>query len=226
MRLWIDTDLQPDDLIALRCARRSPDVELVCISGVGVVPRPEERAGVDALLAIGPLTDLAPLAERGELPPLVVVMGGATRPVRYRGRERTIESNFGADPGAATTVVRSVRVRLVPLDATASVLLDDATERRLVGADPELGIAVARWRREMRADGVAEPELAVGLHDALAFLTLVDGSIAETQTMHVLVDADGTVHVDERGTEHDVVVAFDRDRAVERILTLFLDARR
>jgi inosine-uridine nucleoside N-ribohydrolase len=226
MRLWIDTDLQPDDLIALRCARRHPDVELAGVSGVGVPPRPADLAEIDALLAIGPLTSVAPLVERGEVPPPVVVMGGAVRPVVYRGRERDVESNFRADPAAAATVLGHVRTRLVPLDVTASVLLDDTMEQRLIDVDPELAIAVARWRRELRADGVGDPELAVGLHDALAFLTLVDDALFETQTMPLVVDTNGAVHVDQRGTEHDVVVGVDRERAVDRILTLFLDARR
>jgi inosine-uridine nucleoside N-ribohydrolase len=226
VRLWIDTDLQPDDLIALRCARRHPDVELVGLSGVGVPPRRADVADIDALLAIGPLTSLAPLAERGELPPLVVVMGGAVRPVVYRGRERSVESNFRADPAAAGTLLRHVRTRLVPLDVTASVLLDDTMEQRVVDADPELAIAVARWRRELRADGIGDPELAVGLHDALAFLTLVDGALFETQPMRLVVDDRGEVHVDDRGTEHEVVTAVDRERAVDRIVTLVLDARR
>ena len=88
MRLWIDTDIgdNPDDAVALLCARAHPDVDLVGVSTTGgrtewraelarqfvdvdVVAgeHPDElvarmrSASPDAVLAIGPLTNIAAL---------------------------------------------------------------------------------------------------------------------------------------------------------------------
>ena len=146
MRLWIDTDIgdNPDDAIALLCALVLPDVELVGVStvdgdvagraeyarallrNVGApvpllyagVPDPRAIATADAILAIGPLTNLARLVGLGvELPPLAV-MGGVVRPpVRHRGHDATVDHNFATDPYAAALVVHTAPdLLLVPLD--------------------------------------------------------------------------------------------------------------
>ncbi len=130
MRLWIDTDVgtNPDDAVALLCAAGHRDVELVGVSTVdgdtdwrAEIARtlvdapvvPGARLGVsdvaashaEALLAIGPLENVARLAAAGALPPRLGVMGGALRPVRHRGAEREVEHNFGTEPAAARAVI-------------------------------------------------------------------------------------------------------------------------
>ena len=91
MRLWVDTDAgdNPDDTIALWCAARADDVDLVGVSTVDgdvnrraafvrtLVPDVEVLAGppsldrlatVDVLLGIGPWTNVAQLADDGRAP--------------------------------------------------------------------------------------------------------------------------------------------------------------
>ncbi len=100
MRVWVDTDVgtDPDDAFALLCAAGHPDVELVGVSTVD--GDTERRAGIarrlvdapvvaghalradavraadpDAVLAIGPLTNLAVLLAAGVRPGHLSVMG-------------------------------------------------------------------------------------------------------------------------------------------------------
>src|SRR4051812_44316862 len=162
MRVWIDTDIgdDPDDAVALTLAVRHPAVDLAGIStvygdvedrarqaralldalgrpDVAVHPGPPpERAldDVDALLAIGPLTNVA--VHRSARPRLVA-MGGALGPLRHRGRTVEIEHNFAADPMAAATVLRDQsQLVLVPLDVTARLTCTDADVAALLTAAP------------------------------------------------------------------------------------------
>src|SRR5688572_1624388 len=122
MRVWIDTDVggDPDDAVALLGAAAHPDVELV---GVSTVDGDSERraaiarelvnapvvagealtaatvhdADPDAVLAIGPLTNIAQLIEGGYRPRRLAIMGGARRPVQHRRQMMTVEHNFGRD---------------------------------------------------------------------------------------------------------------------------------
>jgi inosine-uridine nucleoside N-ribohydrolase len=188
VRLWVDTDLHADDLLALRCARAHPAVELV---GVSVVdgpgdPLPVELPPVDALLAIGPLTNVARLLEAGATLPRLVVMGGALEPVPYKGRIYDVEHNFDRDPAAAATVLGSTRVTLVPLDVTAALRL--------------------------------EPDVTV--HDPVALLVAAGEPIATTAPTRLVVDATGRVDRNDRGREHDVVIAVDAEAALARIVAL------
>src|SRR6185436_10216977 len=58
-------------------------------------------SGAEALLAIGPLTNVAAVTVAGVRPPELTIMGGALRPVEHRGEVRTVEHNFASDPDAA-----------------------------------------------------------------------------------------------------------------------------
>jgi inosine-uridine nucleoside N-ribohydrolase len=144
VRLWIDTDVgtNPDDAVALLCAAGHRGIDLVGVSTVDgdtewraeiartlvdppVVPgarlraRDVAAAQPEALLAIGPLENVARLAAAGALPPRLGVMGGVLRPVRHRGAERDVEHNFGAEPAAARAVIgQTPGLLLCPLDVT------------------------------------------------------------------------------------------------------------
>jgi len=240
VRLWIDTDVgdNPDDAVALLCAAGHPDIELVGVSTTGgqtewraelarqlvdavVVPgeRPDVLASqfagarADALLAIGPLTNIAALSVvQPALPPLTV-MGGVIQPVRHRGRLRRVEWNFGRDPAATAAVLAAMGLTLVPLDVTVEMRVGPDIVAELVGRAPRLEPEVARW--------AAEHDDPVVLHDPLALLAAADEPFVTTERRRLSADPhDGTVRDASTAREHSVVVAVDAPAAVERVLQL------
>jgi inosine-uridine nucleoside N-ribohydrolase len=240
VRLWIDTDVgdNPDDAVALLCAEAHPDVELVGVSTTG--GRTEWRAALarefvaadviagehpdelarrlaaarpDAVLAIGPLTNVAALMVLGvPLAPLTV-MGGVLVPVRHRGRLRRVERNFSQDPSAAALVFAGTETTVVPLDVTVAMRLEPDVLDQLVAAAPKLVPEIERW--------IAEQDEPVVLHDPLAFLVALGESFVTVEPRVFSVDAtDGTVREGEDGHEHAVVVSVDAPAAVDRVLGL------
>ena len=247
MRLWIDTDVgtNPDDAVALLCAAGHRDVELVGASTVDgdtewhaeiartlvaapVVPGARLRVSdvaashAEALLAIGPLENVARLAAAGALPPRLGVMGGALRPVRHRGAEREVEHNFGTEPAAARAVVgRAPGLLLCPLDVTVRMRPSATDLGALVDAAPVLGPMVDAWRERHRAGDVPDDEAAVRLHDPLALLALLGEPVVAVEHRAITVDERGAVYADPgRGRAVDVVTDVDAVRATERIVEL------
>lgn len=245
MRIWIDTDVgdDPDDAIALLCAAGHPDITPVGVSTVdgdhprrvalarALVDAPvlagDDRAlaetfravAPDALLAIGPLTNVAALGAVGPLPP-VTLMGGAFGPVRHWGFTMDIEHNFGRDPQAAAAVLHTAAPLVVPLNVTASTRLDDESLRRLVAAAPTLGQPIEAFLALQRDLGVAVEDRAVCLHDPLAFLALVDADVVHAEPRTVAVDPDGRLLGDPGGDRCRVVTEADVPRAIELVLGL------
>ena len=241
MRLWIDTDVgtNPDDAIALLLAVAHPRIELVGVSTVGAdAPWRAEvaaqlladagagdvpvtaglsapalaDAGPDALLAIGPLTNLARALPAAAPPaPGLTIMGGALHPVHHRGRVRAVESNFAADPTAAAAVLGVPGATLVPLDATAATVLDGDGLATLTGAAPVLAPMLDAW--------VAET--AVVLHDPSALLVAAGEPVARIEPRRLAVEEDGRVRADPDGAEHHVVVELDA-RAVRAAVLGYL----
>lgn len=252
-RLWIDTDVgdNPDDATALLLAAAHPQVELVGVSTVhGDVrlraelatallagaesdvlvyagpPDPRALEAAEVVLAIGPLTNLALLIDRGLALPPVVAMGGVVHPVWHRGQLREVDSNFAADPAAAELVLREAAdVLLVPLDVTAQLRLTSSESDALKRVAPQLVASIERWYDHLRTAGLAPEEVAVCLHDPLALLAATGDETVRVEPQRVAVERDGRLEVDrERGTWVDVVVAVDRDAAVRRIIQLLADA--
>ena len=201
MRLWIDTDVgdNPDDAVALLCADAHPDVDVVGVSTTGgrtewraelarefteasVVAgeHPDElvaavtAAQPDAMLAIGPLTNIAALMALGVAPPVLTVMGGVLVPLRHRGRLRRVEWNFSRDPSAAGFVLAGMPTTVVPLDVTVAMRLEPAQLDRLAAAVPRLVPEIERW--------VTEQDEPVVLHDPLALLVAIGDSIVTVES--------------------------------------------
>jgi inosine-uridine nucleoside N-ribohydrolase len=234
VRLWIDTDVgsDPDDAIALLCAVAHPAVELVAVSTVDDPTGERARAAhhlvgevpvtigtlldpagfaecdPDAVLAIGPLTNVAALVDAGHVPRRLAVMGGALAPVEHRGELMAVEHNFGCDPAAAALVLERVPDVLVcPLDVTVRTCLDPSDRLRLVDADTRLGPILAGW----------EPRVC--LHDPLALLALLGEPLVRSEGRRVAVDRDGAVRAGE-GTEHEVVIDVDARAFTARVVAL------
>jgi inosine-uridine nucleoside N-ribohydrolase len=253
VRLWIDTDVgtNPDDAVALLCAAGHRDVDLVGVSTVdgdtswraGIARTlvdapvvPGERLGVrdvaasraEALLAIGPLENVARLAAAGALPPRLCVMGGALQPVHHRGAVREVEHNFGTEPAAAQAVIgHTPGVLLCPLDVTVRMRPSAADLDGLVSAAPVLGPMFDEWREKHGAGGVPDDEDAIRLHDPLALLALVGEPVVAIESRALTVDSNGRVSED-RGREHvvDVVTDVDVVRAMARIVALVAQSGR
>jgi inosine-uridine nucleoside N-ribohydrolase len=248
VRLWIDTDVgdNPDDAIALLVAAAAPDVDLVGVSTVG--GDTERRAAVaralvdapviggadpgrlgraildrapDAVLAIGPLTNVAALVAGGLLPGTLACMGGALRPVRHRGAVRAVEHNFGRDPDAARLVLAATTgTFVVPLDVTVLAALDAAALARLRESAPAVHGSIGAWLAEQQARGVPDDEIRVVLHDPLALLALLGDATVVVEPRPLTVEPDGRLVELEGAPAHQLAVAADGPGAVARVLEM------
>jgi inosine-uridine nucleoside N-ribohydrolase len=178
-------------------------------------------SGAEALLAIGPLTNVAAMTAAGVRPPELTVMGGALRPVEHRGELRTVEYNFASDPDAAAAVLAVPGAVIVPLDATVAARLDDRMVARLVGAAPVLEPMVQAWVSEWGE---------VVLHDPAALLIAAgDGTeLGRFERRRLQVEPDGRV-IDggpgAGGTVHDVVTSLFGVAVVASVLALLADLK-
>jgi purine nucleosidase len=178
-------------------------------------------SGADALLAIGPLTNVAALTAAGVRPPELTIMGGALRPVEHRGELRTVEHNFASDPAAAAAVLSAPGAMVVPLDATVATRVDDRLLPKLVATAPVLESMVQAWVAEWGE---------VVLHDAAALLIAAgDGTeLARFERRRLRVEPDGRLSEGgpaASGTVHDVVTSFFGVAVVASVLALLADLK-
>ena len=237
MRIWIDTDAgeNPDDTIALWCAYRAADVDLVGVSTVGIDaelraafvkdllpdvdviagPPPADRvASSDVLLGIGPWTHVADLADEGALPRRVVLMGGALAPIKHRGELRRIEHNVGGDPEAAARLLRATgNLIVVPLDATARLYASAHDEKVLTSSIPGLADQLAVWRQE-------EGDLPLVLHDVAALLVALGDRVARMESRRLTIEPDGTMWASVDGPLQHVVAHVNGEETRARMRAL------
>jgi inosine-uridine nucleoside N-ribohydrolase len=243
VRLWIDTDAgdNPDDTIALWCAARADDIDLVGVStvdgniekraayvrkllpDVDVIagpPPPERMTNVDALLGIGPWTNVAGLADVGALPLRVVMMGGALAPIKHRGELRRIEHNVGADPGSAARLLGATgNLIVVPLDATSRLKAHAHDEKVLAKSIPGFAEHLARWRqqRESPAQGERAPLV---LHDVAALFVAIGDRIARMEARRLEIEPDGTMWASVDGPLQQVAAHVNDDETRARMRAL------
>ena len=177
-------------------------------------------SGAEALLAIGPLTNVAAMSAAGVRPPEVTIMGGTLRPVEHRGELRTVEHNFASDPEAAAAVLALDGTVVVPLDATVATRLDDRLLAKLVAAVPILRPMVDAWVAEWGT---------VALHDPAALLIAAgDGTeLGRFERRRLVVEPDGRL-VDagqDSGSVHDVVTSLFGAAVIASVLALLADLR-
>ena len=176
-------------------------------------------SGAEALLAIGPLTNVAAMTAAGVRPPELTIMGGALHPVEHRGEVRAVEHNFGSDPDAAAEVLAVPGAVLVPLDATVATRLDARLAARLVATAPVLEPMVSTWLEQWGE---------VVLHDPAALLVAAgDGSeLGRFERRRLRVEPDGRLVDGGRGaagTVHDVVASLFGSAVVASVLALLAD---
>jgi purine nucleosidase len=191
------------------------------VAGAADVVDAVASSGPDALLAIGPLTNVAAMTAAGVRPPELTIMGGALRPVEHRGQLRTVEHNFASDPEAAAAVLAVPGAVVVPLDATVATRLDDRLLGKLVATAPVLEPMVQAW--------VAEWSEVV-LHDPAALLIAAgDGTeLARFDRRRLQVEPDGRLIDGGRGasgTVHDVVTSLFGVAVVASVLALLADLK-
>ena len=237
MRIWIDTDIgdDPDDTVALFCAQHARDIELAGVStvdgdvqrraqlarryvdGVPVIAGPpsgEHLANVEALLGIGPWTNIARLADDGFLPPRVVVMGGALGPVKHHGTVHAVEYNVGRDPVAAARLLRTTGgLIVVPLDVTARITVDERLEATLVHAIPGLQEQLDAWRTR-----IGDHPLV--LHDPAALLVAAGEQVARFESRRLRVEPDGAMLASVDGPVQRVAAYVDGETTRTRIRVL------
>lgn len=175
----------------------------------------------EALLAIGPLTNVAALTAAAVRPAEVTLMGGALRPVEHRGELRAVEHNFGSDPEAAAIVLGAPGAVIVPLDATVAARLDDRLVSRLVATAPVLEPMVSAWVAEWGE---------VVLHDPAALLVAAgDGTeLGKFARRRLRVERDGRLTdggEGAAGTVHDVVTSLFGSAVVASVLALLADLK-
>jgi inosine-uridine nucleoside N-ribohydrolase len=240
MRLWIDTDAgdNPDDTIALWCAARAADIDLVGVSTVdGDVeqraafvrqllpevdviagPPPSVRvANVDVLLGIGPWTHVAGLADEEALPRRVVLMGGALAPIKHRGELRRIEHNVGADPVAAARLLRTTgNLIVVPLDATARLHAHKRDEKVLERSIPGFREQLAQWRQGSESDD----DVPLVVHDVAALLVALGDRVSRMESRRLTIEPDGTMWASVDGPLQHVVAHLNDDETRARMREL------
>lgn len=169
------------------------------------------------LAAIGPLTNIAALADRGVVPASLIVLGGAIGP---GNTPSGAEYNLAVDPEAAQIVLAGA-VTLVPLDIAGAAL---ATPARIaaIAASSRIGARVAPMLAAYaEADGVVHGRPGGMLPDAHAIAALIDPGIYTWRSASIAVDGAGRTRFDWSGGEAQVATAVDEDRffaLVERTL--------
>lgn len=173
------------------CYEAVPGTEPLTAGGPGVLAdrlREAARHGPTALLALGPMTDVA-LALDGGLAGVagrVVVMGGAFGDPGGNVTDLA-EYNWHFDPAAADRVVRSgVPLEVVPLDVTEKVVVGRGDLGALDADGP------ARLARQMLGAAIGYEDGRGGrgtlVHDALAAAILVEPALAGFQPRALSVE--------------------------------------
>ena len=216
------------------------------LGGANLPPPSRAPAGTDAvdyllttsmaepvwLVAIGPLTNVAPALQRD--PDFatrlsgISIMGGS---VGGGNVTAAAEFNIWADPEAADLVFRSgARIRLCGLNLTHQLKSDAALVERLAGSGSRCGAFAAqllRFLHERMRALTGEPRAA--LHDPCAVLAVTHPELFQFEPRPLAVELTGTLTrgmtvVDERFSARDrtpqieVAYALDAGRALGLLL--------
>jgi len=184
----------------------------------------------DALLAIGPMTNLGALARAGHPLPALTVMGGKVADVEIPGTLPQIpEWNWWCDPHAVAAVLEAeppAPPRVVPIEVTVQTVLPEADWRRLAEGD-ELARSLAtlceEWMNALR-DRFHSKHPAVHLHDPLAAMTLVDAAVCAFEPVRIRIDDAAVTHPDQSGAPAEVARSVDVPRLCEHLMHTWMSA--
>lgn len=178
----------------------------------------DEHPGKLAIVAIGPLTNLAAVHRRD--PQLlaraarIIVMGGA---VFSRGNVNGVaEFNFYRDPQAACEILSAgLPCTVVPLDATRQAVLDESHVARLRGSNTRTGEFLARVLEFPMLRGREVPEGQFIVHDALAVGVLLWPTLFLQTRIALRIEIEGP----ERGRSRPAVGP-DRSKLVSVLVSV------
>ena len=187
-----------------------------------------EAAKPDALVAIGPMTNLGALAELGHPLPPITVMGGKTTDVSLPGMVPQIpEWNWWCDPVAVSKVLEARQAsapRIVPIEVTIKTPLPETDVGRLRTGDAltgALAVLCDEWLVAQR-DRLGSKSPRVLLHDPLAVATLVDADVAPFAAARIRVDEDGATHREEKGAAVEIATDVRQERLREHLMQTWL----
>ncbi|MBB5752934.1 nucleoside hydrolase [Prosthecomicrobium pneumaticum] len=194
------------------------------------------EAGPITIVATGPLSNLGLLIlkHRAVLPKIkeIIWMGG----VFYRKSEIITPTEFNAfcDPEALKIVLDSgVKLKMVGLDVTMQVLVEEPQYAEFRKIDTQLGKVVVDWL--LFYEKLHRNSMGVGgaLHDPLALALVIDPTLVRFRPAHIGVDLRGSYTFgatvadfwNERGEAPNAEIAYevDADRFFDLLYALLRD---
>lgn len=169
----------------------------------------------DAVLSIGPMTNLGALARAGHVLPPLTVMGGKLTDVELPGTLPQIpEWNWWCDPNAVASVLEAGAAtppRIVPIEVTIDTVLPEEDWSRLATGDAlaqVMGVLCAEWIRALR-ERLGSKQPRVHLHDPLAAMTMLEPDVCDFGPAHVRIDDAGVTHHVDGGAAVEVAAGVD-----------------
>ncbi len=212
------------DAVPIAETTSDPDAE----RRVEELARALDAAQPDALVAIGPMTNLGALARAGHALPPLTVMGGKLEDVLLPGMIRQIDEwNWWCDPHAARLVLAAPHAatpRIVPAEVTFRTLLTSDDCARLARGDAlarQLAVLCDEWLRAQR-ERLGSDAPKVMLHDPLAVATLALSALASFSPARVRIDDAGAMHRAPDGAAVEVATGVDNDALRECLLAAWL----
>ena len=185
-----------------------------------------EAARPEALVAIGPLSNVGALLRAGVQLPRLSIMGGKTAPVEVDGVTPTIDEwNWHCDPDAAETLLEqeppSVGLpRIFPAEITFRIPISPADHAALASGD-SLCQALASmsdiWLEKLKEFGNPQPQIL--LHDPLTVASLPAPDLCPMEPLRL--ERDGEASWARRPGPANVEVATDVD--TQRIRDLVME---
>jgi purine nucleosidase len=186
-----------------------------------------EAARADAMVAIGPLTNVAALLRAGVQLPRLSIMGGKTAPVEIEGVTPTIDEwNWHCDPDAAETLLeqkppRAGLPRIFPAEITFRTAISAADHAALGDGDALCRALAAMsdiWLEKLKEFGNPQPQIL--LHDPLTVASLPAPDLCPMEALRL--ERDGEASWARRPGPANVEVATDVDS--QRIRDLVMEA--
>jgi purine nucleosidase len=158
-----------------------------------------EAARADALVAIGPLTNIGALIRAGVALPRLAIMGGQTREFTVQGRKPLIDEwNWFCDPVAVTELLEQPAPQvglplLVPAEITFRTEFIPGDIEALDEGDA-LAQALAELSRVWlvaQREELKQPVPKVHLHDPLTVAVLTTPELCPTEPMRLTISDEG-----------------------------------
>jgi purine nucleosidase len=183
---------------------------------VDALARAIETARADALVAIGPLSNVAALLRAGVKLPRLSIMGGKTAPFEIEGVTPTIDEwNWHCDPDATATLLAQEPPsaglpRVFPAEITFRTPISSADHAALGAGDPlcrSLASMGEIWLEKLKEFGNPSPQIL--LHDPLTVASLPAPDLCPMEPIRL--ETDGEDGYERRPGPANIEVATDVD---------------